>query len=291
MRTITRILCPVDLSDTSRLAAQHALLLASWYQAAVTVVHVANPIVVPATDWSRASVDMSAILTDEERRDLRDRVDGWVKAAGLDSADVVVEHGTPANRILALARALPADVIVMGTHGTSGFEHLVLGSVAEKVLRQSCCPVLTVPPRARTTSALPYQRILCPVDFSDPSRAALDVAASLAHDGRAQLTVLYALEWPSEEFGPFTPGYRLEVEQSAAARLREMVPSVAGCPPRIQVAPGKAYREILDAAAAEGADLIVMGVHGRNALDMMLFGSTTNQVVRRATCPVLTLRE
>src|SRR5689334_4593993 len=99
MRTITRILCPVDLSDTSRLAAQHALLLASWYQAAVTVVHVANPIVVPATDWSRASVDMSAILTDEERRDLRDRVDAWVKAAGLDSADVVVEHGTPAKRI------------------------------------------------------------------------------------------------------------------------------------------------------------------------------------------------
>jgi nucleotide-binding universal stress UspA family protein len=56
------------------------------------------------------------------------------------------------------------------------------------------------------------------------------------------------------------------------------------------MAHGKAYREILGVATEENVDLIVMGVHGRNALDLMLFGSTTNQVVRRATCPVLTLR-
>ena len=76
--------------------------------------------------------------------------------------------------ILDRAASLPADLIVMGTHGAGGFQHLVLGSVTEKVLRQAACPVLTVPPRAQATSRLPFSRLLCAVDFSDVSLAALD---------------------------------------------------------------------------------------------------------------------
>jgi nucleotide-binding universal stress UspA family protein len=63
------------------------------------------------------------------------------------------------------------------------------------------------------------------------------------------------------------------------------------CTPSTMVGYGKPYREIVDVAAKEQMDLIVMGVRGRNSLDLTLFGSTTNQVVRRAPCPVLTLRE
>lgn len=289
MRTISRILCPVDMSDTSALTLQHAALLATWFNSTVTVLHVVNPVVVPATDWSRPPGGMPPILTDEEQRELLAEINKLAATAGLSHVEVIVEHGPPANQILERARTMPADVVVIGTHGVGGFQSLVLGSVAEKVLRKATCPVLTIPPRAHATSSLPFKRILCPVDFSESAQAACDLALSLA-EGRAELTLLHAFEWPSEEIGPFTPEYRREQEERAAKQLQEWIPQSIARPPRIQLAPGKAYREILRVAAEERADLIVMGVHGRNALDLMLFGSTTNQVVRRATCPVLTLR-
>ena len=96
-------------------------------------------------------------------------------AAGV-AVDVAIEIGQPATAILDCSVRLSADLIVMGTHGAGGFEHFVLGSVAEKVLRRAACPVLTVPPRAHATSVLPFKRVLCAVDFSDSSLTALQYA-------------------------------------------------------------------------------------------------------------------
>jgi universal stress protein A len=92
---------------------------------------------------------------------------------------------------------------------------------------------------------------------------------------------------------PFNPEYVRESEQETTRRMQELVPDSMRewFRPTTRLAHGKAYREILATATEDRSDLIVIGVHGRNALDMMLFGSTTNQVVRRATCPVLTLRD
>jgi universal stress protein A len=138
--------------------------------------------------------------------------------------------------------------------------------------------------------------LLCPVDFSDSSLAALEFAFSLAQEGGAELTILHVVEWlPGDE--PLTnrpinvPEYRRLLEHDLAAKLNVFVPDSvrSWCRPTTRVAHGKAYREILRTASEESSDLIIMGVHGRNAPDLMLFGSTTNQV-RRATCPVLTLR-
>jgi nucleotide-binding universal stress UspA family protein len=191
----------------------------------------------------------------------------------------------------------------MGTHGASGFERLVLGSVAEKVLRRAGCPVLTVPPRMRSAGAMPFQRILCPIDFSDSSLAGLEWAWSLAQESGALVSLLHVIEWPWEE--PPAPvfeelpadearqllAFRRALEDSSRLRLEALVPNDLRdrfSPPAL-ITHGKAHREVL--AAAEGhADLIVMGVHGRNVVDLALFGSTTNQVVRRASCPVLTVR-
>ena len=191
----------------------------------------------------------------------------------------------------------------MGTHGAGGFEHLVLGSVTEKVLRKASCPVLTVPPHAQTTSTLPFRRLICGVDFSDSSVAALDLACSLAEESDASLTVVHVIEWPwaeppapvfqelpPEQAAPLAE-YRRYRETSATNRLKGLVPdSLRDRRADTQIVHGKSYVEILRLAAERGADLIVMGVHGRHAADLMLFGSTTNQVVRRATCPVLTWR-
>jgi universal stress protein A len=173
----------------------------------------------------------------------------------------------------------------------------VLGSVAEKVLRKATCPVMTVPPLDRTTSRLPFKRLLCPVDFSDSSLAALEFAFSMAKEADAQLTLLHVFERSAED-EPLTdrpinvPEYRPMVETDFTARLHALVPDSARtwCRPEVHTAHGKPYQQILSASADGAADLIVMGVHGRSPLDLMLFGSTTNQVVRRATCPILTVR-
>jgi nucleotide-binding universal stress UspA family protein len=272
-------------------------LMAHWYSAKITALHVCNPIIVPSTDFVVAGTPPVALFTEDEIKDVRAQILRCFGSVEAGEVDVVIDNGHVADRVLDRARSLPADLIVMGTHGAGGFEHLVLGSVAEKVLRKATCPVMTVPPQARTTSKLPFKRLLCPVDFSDSSLSALQFGLSIAQESDAELTILHVFEWlPGDE--PMTnrpinvPEYRRQLEQDFAEKLRALVPDSVRdwCRPSTRMAHGKAYREILGAATEENVDLIVMGVHGRNALDLMLFGSTTNQVVRRATCPVLTLR-
>jgi nucleotide-binding universal stress UspA family protein len=237
------------------------------------------------------------------------RVRAAVRAAVASAIDatlnarVVVDIGDPAAAILARDQRNEIGMLVMGTHGASGFQHLVLGSVTEKVLRRARCPVLTVPPRMRGAVAPPFQRILCPIDFSDSSLSALEWAWSLAEESGATVSLLHVIEWPWHEppAPPFEKlpvhearqlvEFRKELEASSRLQLQSLVPENLRerCPLEPLVRHGRAYREVL--AAAEGhADLIVMGVHGRNVVDLALFGSTTNQVVRGASCPVLTVR-
>jgi len=299
MRDIKRILCPVDLSDESEHAIEHALAIARWYKSTITALHVCNPLVIPATDMTLVGPAIPPILTEADIKEASDEVDACFDRAPGGHADVpinvLVESGPPARRILERAKWLAADLMVIGTHGHSGFQHLVLGSVTEKVLRQAECPVLTIPPRAHSTSKLPFKRILCPIDFSDSSLAALDFALSLARESDAGLTILHVLEFPdmplTNQPVP-TLEYRQVGERDVTTKLAQLVPDAdrARCRTTTRLGDGKAYREILAIATEDRADLIVIGVHGRNPLDLMLFGSTTNQVVRRATCPVLTLR-
>jgi nucleotide-binding universal stress UspA family protein len=207
-----------------------------------------------------------------------------------------VQTGIAAQCVLDCASSLPADLIVMGTHGRSGFEHFLLGSVTEKVLRNAVCPVMTVPPRAATTAKLPFGRLLCPIDFSQASIDALHVALSLANEADAELEVLNVIDWPDDEtflVESFeSPDMQKQLETQTARRLDALIPDEAKVwsRPSAKVRVGTPHREIVSAANDMNADLIVLGVHGRNALDVTLFGSTTNQVVRRASCPVLTVR-
>ena len=295
MREIHRILCPIDLSDVSRHTVDHAVLLARWYKATITALHVCNPLLISSADFTLGGIAPPPVLTLDDLQEVRERVRDCFESAGALDVDMIVNSGPPADRILDCARAASADLIVLGCHGVGGFEHLMLGSVTEKVLRKARCPVLTVPARARTTSKLPFKRLLCPVDFSEPSLAALEFAFSLAQEGDAELTVLHVFDTGDE---PLTdrpinvPEYRRQVEHDLTRDLEALVPDSVRrwCQPATRTTHGKAYREILGIATEDSCDLIVMGEHGRNALDVMLFGSTTNQVVRRATCPVLTLR-
>jgi nucleotide-binding universal stress UspA family protein len=287
---IKRILCPTDFSETSAHAVDQAVTIAGYYNAAVSGLHVVQSI--------EPSADIESL--DRLRQDTTAFFDAATKA-GL-TMDVQVELGSPVHRILEYAARLPADLVVMGTHGSSGFEHLVLGSTTEKVLRKAPCPVLTVPPRLRSRSRLPFRQVLCATDFSDASTSAVRLALSLACESGACLTLLHVIEWPwheppqpSIEELPAEQGFALamfrrESEERARRRLEALVPQ-SRPEVRSAVVSGTPYEQILTAAATGNADLIVLGVGRRSALNLALLGSTANHVVRAAECPVLTLRE
>jgi nucleotide-binding universal stress UspA family protein len=304
--TISRILCPIDFSATSAHAADLATHVAEWYSARIAALYVVPPHVTPYPGLAAVDPHPAPALDVEQRRRLCEEAAhafSRASAAGIP-VDVMVNVGQPTREILDCATSLPADLIVMGTHGLSGFDHLVLGSVTEKVLRKASSPVLTVPPRARTVSSLPFKRVLCAVDFSASSLHALTFALSMAEEAAAAITVAHVLEWPWPE--PPAPAldtlpleqafslasYRREREVAAEARLAKLIPEGAAnwCTPSTKVCHGKPYEQILRVAADDRADLIVIGVRGRNAIDRATFGSTAHHVVRTATSPVLTLR-
>jgi nucleotide-binding universal stress UspA family protein len=122
-------------------------------------------------------------------------------------------------------------------------------------------------------------------------------ALSLAETTKASLTLLHVVQWlPEEELREHrhfqVPEFRAYLERDALRQLNALVPDEARnwCAVREAVVFGKPWPQVLRRAADDAADLIVMGVHGRGAMDLMFFGSTTHHVVREAACPVLTVR-
>jgi nucleotide-binding universal stress UspA family protein len=297
--SITNILCPVDFSDSSRAAIKQAVAVAGFYKTRITALHVLSPLSFAVHGVAAAAMDDVGI---EHLRRLTAAELAAATRCGI-GVDVLVDVGQAAATILDRAATLAADMVVMGTHGTSGFQHILLGSVTEKVLRTARCPVLTVPPHSHCRSELPFRSVLCSVDFSEASMDAVRFALSLSQESGARLTLLHVLEWPWPEPPPpameeipaeqrvALAEYHRYAEESARRRLASLAPdSHEGLRATPVVKSGKPHVQILEAALDTRADLIVIGVHGRNPVDLALFGSTTNQVVRRAACPVLTVR-
>lgn len=299
MVNIKRILCPVDLSDFSRDALHHALALAEWYHTQITVLHVYSAVqpLVPVRGVAESVVLPPPVRPDEIAEEVRRFCVSSLGDLG-QSLDVVVREGNATKEIVLLAEEMLSDLLVLGTHGRSGFERLFLGSVTEKVLRSTRVPVMTVPPPVKQAGSTPYETILCPVDFSEASMEALEYALSLAQEANARLILLHVIESFLGEAGTAEMGhmkvseYYGYLEKDALGRLKAAVPEQARLwsAPKERVARGRAYREILTLAGEQGADLIVMGVQGKNALNRFFFGSTTQHVIREALCPVLTIR-
>jgi nucleotide-binding universal stress UspA family protein len=304
MVRVSRILCAVDFSRFSRRALDWALALARWHGARITVLHVHQLFMPAGGAGALAGPGVVPVgLTDADRASLLERLNEFVAAARVAAVSVeTLVHEAPnvPRAIIEAAREDHADLIALGTHGRSGFDRWVLGSVAEKVVRTAACPVLTVPvhehelARAAPLSGT-LERIVCPIDWSPASASALDHAHSLAQVAGARLTVVHVVELAPEVPEPPLPEffeYRTRCFEQARKRLAAEVPAAVreGGAVDELVLVGKAHREIVRLAGEQQADLIVMGVHGGGLVDRALFGSTATQVLRRATCPVLTVR-
>jgi nucleotide-binding universal stress UspA family protein len=215
-----------------------------------------------------------------------------------DAATLAAVAGEPAATIVDQALSIPADLLVMGTHGRSGFDRLLLGSVTEKVLHKAPCPILTVPPHApqKTETDGNFSRILCPMDFSLSALQAFGFAVDLARQSGGSVIALHAIEWLADDVSAHArfnvQDFRQHLIDDAHTRLRALIADQPGGTASIEdvVVIGRAYREVLKTADTGAADLIVMGAQGLGGMGLTLFGSTTQQVVRGATCPVLTVR-
>jgi nucleotide-binding universal stress UspA family protein len=271
---IGRILVPIDFSDFSRAAVERAVALASPTRAEITAVFVL-PCAAP-TAGEGATGSCAAEADDNMMSAMAEDVDEFLlpaRAAGL-AVRVSVKRGDTVTQILEQARETAADVIVMGTHGRSGVERWVLGSVLDGVLRKAPCPILAVPRPLRSLPPGPvHGRIVCAVGLSGRSAYTLSYALELGRYTGSLVTVLHV----SDDLGG--PRVRAIREAEQCRRLHAAIPPERPC--QEVVLSGEAHQQILRLAEAEQAGLIVLGsdAHG--------LGPTAGRVVREARAPVL----
>jgi nucleotide-binding universal stress UspA family protein len=300
---IHTILYPTDFSESAQQTFALACSLARDCGARVVVLYVMAP--------PMGHEELEA------RRDPEEYYGGMWKALRAMQAprqDVHVEHrleeGDAAKRIVEVAQEVRAGLIVMGTHGRTGLPRLLLGSVAEQALRRATCPILTVKmpfPRSgqasigemrqhepRSESMWPIKTVLHPTDFSGCSKDAFRLACALTRDQGARLIVLHVTSLPDVTYkGYGVPGSPLPAEEyrrKVRQELERLQPPDQQLRFEARLEEGDPVTEILRVAAETGTDLIVMGTHGKTGLRHFLMGSVAEQVVRKAPCPVLTLK-
>ncbi len=307
-----RILVPLDGSRLAEVILPDVLELAAQQQAEVVLLRVALAHARPGVELTEAQVH----VVEEAERYLAD-VEHRLADRGIRVSNVV-RYGRAAEEILDHARASGIDLIAMSTHGRSGIERVLLGSVAERVLREAPVPVFLhraagpaptwtraeaqeartpVRPQGAASSPQPIGHILCPVDFSRTSYAAMAQAGMLAQRFSADLTVLHVVYDPLDVTClhiPHPPEDQLreelirEAERTLEAQVRRRLRSL----PRAKTAVvlGSPFREIIRYAQEHRVDLIVMGTEGLSGLNHLIMGSTAERVVRMASCPVLSIR-
>jgi nucleotide-binding universal stress UspA family protein len=291
MIDINRILCPIDFSEYSDHALRYAMKMASWYGAQLQVLHVMPLLPPPAVSGLGAAARHLAA------KNLNAAVERW-REPDVDVATELLESDDTPARIVARADAFDADLIVTGSHGRTGMKRAFLGSVVEPLLHRSHQPVLIIPAgldQRQLEQPVTFARIICAIDFSAASLAGCAYAFSIAEEANAKLTLLNVVEVPPELVNPPQPPdfnierVHAEADAERLARLRTLVPEHAReyCTVETAVLEGGASRQLLRLADEQHAELIVLGVHGRNKLDLAVFGSNAKDVVTRAHCPVL----
>ena len=238
MVSIKNVLCPVDFSEFSRHAFDRAVAIAQAYGAAVTAIHVVQTQAPPPFIPYGASGSLDAFtLSPADRDHLARELAAFVAHDPPVTVPVthkVIDGFAIAREIVTEATATSADLIVMGTHGRTGFQRLLLGSVTERLLAAPC-PVLTVgeaDARMHGNDAT-FKRILCAVDFSDCSLAALGFALSLAERSKSEISAVNVIEWTPVGYDPLVgpptdlAGYRKAAEVVSRERLHAVVQQAA----------------------------------------------------------------
>ncbi len=292
MLEIKLILCPVDFSEFSVRAYHYALSLAEHYGAKVVAQHIVELSRYPYADYVASTGDFAEFCRTLQEGG-QQRLGAFLKAHSHEAIrpELVVHEGTAPDCILSYAQKHNANLIVMGTHGRRGYDRVVLGSVTNRVMRRASCPVLAIckPQQESITEGHERRhvhhlsRILFCTDFSDNSERALSYALSATDEYDAELTLLHVLE------DIRNPSKAQAAVATATGQLDKLVPAEIRKALKIKTAVrvGKPYQQIIELALEGHIDMVVMGVRGRGAMDLAVFGSTTYRVLQLGPCPVL----
>ena len=296
MSSFHSILCPVDFSEHSAQALRLAAGLAAQQRARLTVLTVADPLLVEA---AAAAHYGGHFVEEESRRELERFVVSTVtsKARWTRPADLVVATGPPQDEILDCARRLSSDLIVMGTHGVGGYRKMLFGSVTERVLRHSTVPVMATPLRAEEIVTLsgeaPTFRIstvLAPVDFGPGTERQVRMAAALAADFGALLLFVHVVP-ELRALTRLTEAVASQA-QTRLERIRSELTALASRTPAVKsdfhATLGAPANEIARVAVERHAGLIVMGLTGHGAATGRP-GSVAYRVLGETPVPVLAI--
>ncbi len=297
MIRIDKILFPTDFSEAANEALRYALYLADKYDATLhmlhaVVLHEEDPYN-PAQHFPDVEAAYEAMR--RQATDLLDAATADHAVENLKIKRVERREVSAAAAVLEYAKEQDVDLIVMGTHGRRGVRQLLLGSVAEEVVRKAPCAVLTIRSRVKDVTAV--NRILSPIDFSKASKGALAVARHVAEIYDAELALLHVLEnaihpafyqLGAQSIADLQPG----IFDRAEAALHDAMKEAGGPDVRAtyHALEGHAARAVLRFAEEQDVDLIVIATHGLSAIEHFLLGGVTEKVIRRAPCPVLVTR-
>jgi len=283
--TLKNILFATDFSQAADAATPIAIEIAQRYGAKVYGVHVNR-----FDDYTAAAPNAWAAMAEAaERENKEDTGRLNEQLQGIDH-EVVVGEGKTCEVISDLIEQKEIDLVVLGTRGRTGLGKALLGSVAEQILRQSPCPVLTVGPHVNLwfDEYAKMREILYATDLVGDFPIAAPLAISLAQENKAHLVLLHVIEDP--KVGDLVKSS--QVKESKERKLQQLVTQQAGlwCDPTYIVEQGPAAEKILDVAKRRHADLIVLGARPAKGLATHLNIGTVHKVVSQATCPVLTVR-
>jgi nucleotide-binding universal stress UspA family protein len=299
MLQLRRLLFPTDLSTCAERAFTHAAYLAERAGAELHVLHVIEENAEAPGDW----VGDFRITPEDLAADLHlpmpPRPDKTADTP-LPLVDAEIRADRAAPGILRYADEHDIDLIVMGTHGRRGVRRLLMGSTAEEVVRLARCPVFTVGGERDQGAGGAVRRIVAPMDRSEHAMQAARHAGALATLYGATLDLLHVLDAAAvpTATGPIV-GLPLvsaeEIERRTRAWLKQQASVLAEAFPDVGtvgafVRVGRPASDIVDFSEERGADLLVLGSHGRSGLKRLLMGSVAGQVIRSASCPVFTIK-
>lgn len=291
MNPLRAIITATDFSAPSRHAAQRAALLARASGASLTLAHiVGGSALEDLRRWLAGDSQATGAIEADARRHLQELAAELGRSQGID-VHTHLSIGHPVEQVVRHADEVDAGLLVTGTRGAGFFRGVVVGSTAERIAKRSSRPVLMV----RQLPHEPYRRILVPVDFSEWSRSAIELALRIAP--QATLVLMHAVEVPFE--GKMRVAgvaedavlrYRDTAQREALQRLRELAADAGLDADRVRLStPGGAdpWMLIVQDEQEHDCDLVVIGRQGRHALDEFLLGSTTRSVIAEGAADVL----
>lgn len=280
MLRVRTIVVPTDLSPSAEAAFSYAEALARQFHAEIHLVHVA-----PVGTRRERPLDLHPLAAADVLGDLRapepsaPPVTIIQREIRADAVPETIEH---------YARLHRADVIVMGARGRNWLATPIMGGVAEHVVRHAHCPVLTV---REHLPARGIERILAPIDFSEPCRESIRVATRIAHSLAARLDLLHVVEPASgSAYAVSQRGGRMvhQWEDALEALLSEE--HIAGLRAEGHVRTGPVAPTVVNFALERRTDLIVVGTHGASGMRRVLLGSVAEALLRRSPCPTLVVK-